>query len=30
LLWLIAKPLTAAYTDDPAVQAVALALIGYA
>jgi MATE family multidrug resistance protein len=29
LLWLIAKPLIAAYTDDPAVQAVALALIGY-
>lgn len=29
LLWLLAKPLTAAYTDDPAVQAVALGLLGY-
>ncbi|WP_300341911.1 MATE family efflux transporter [Accumulibacter sp.] len=29
LLWLIAAPLTAAYTDDPAVQAVALTLVGY-
>jgi hypothetical protein len=29
LLWRIAGPLTAAYTDDPAVQAVALGLIGY-
>lgn len=29
VLWLIARPLTAAYTSDPAVQAVSLALIGY-
>jgi MATE family multidrug resistance protein len=29
LLWLAARPVIAAYTDDPAVQAVALALIGY-
>ncbi|WP_300454413.1 MATE family efflux transporter [Accumulibacter sp.] len=29
LLWLIAEPLAAAYTDDPAVRAVVLALIGY-
>jgi len=29
LLWSIAVPLTAAYTDDRAVQAVALALVGY-
>jgi MATE family multidrug resistance protein len=29
LLWLLAEPLTAAYTDDPAVQAVALGLLGY-
>jgi MATE family multidrug resistance protein len=28
-LWRIAGPVTAAYTDDPAVQAVALGLIGY-
>lgn len=29
LLWLAAEPLVAAYTDDPAVRGVALALIGY-
>ncbi len=29
LLWLIAAPLTAAYTDDREVQAVALGLLGY-
>lgn len=29
LLWWIAEPLTAAYTDDPGVRAVALALLGY-
>ena len=29
LLWLAARPVIAAYTDDPAVQAVALALIAY-
>lgn len=29
LLWLVARPLTAAYTSDFAVQAVALSLIGY-
>ncbi|MBL8393715.1 MAG: MATE family efflux transporter [Candidatus Accumulibacter sp.] len=29
LLWLSAAPLTAAYTDDPAVQVVALGLLGY-
>ncbi|WP_366522186.1 MATE family efflux transporter [Candidatus Accumulibacter sp. ACC003] len=29
LLWLVAAPLIAAYTDDPAVQSVALALVGY-
>jgi MATE family multidrug resistance protein len=29
LLWSIAGPLVAAYTDDPAVQAVALGLLGY-
>lgn len=29
LLWLAAEPLVAAYTDDPAVRSVALALIGY-
>ncbi|WP_313953696.1 MATE family efflux transporter [Accumulibacter sp.] len=28
-LWLFAAPLTAAYTGDPAVQAVALSLLGY-
>jgi MATE family multidrug resistance protein len=29
VLWLIARPLVDAYTDDPAVQAVSLSLIGY-
>ncbi|WP_300318480.1 MATE family efflux transporter [Accumulibacter sp.] len=29
LLWLFAVPLTGAYTDDPAVRAVALSLLGY-
>ncbi|MBK7673866.1 MAG: MATE family efflux transporter [Candidatus Accumulibacter sp.] len=29
LLWLIAAPLTAVYTDDPGVQAVAVGLLGY-
>jgi MATE family multidrug resistance protein len=29
VLWLIARPLAAAYTDDMAVQAVSLSLIGY-
>lgn len=29
LLWLVAGPVTAAYTDDPAVRAVALGLLGY-
>ena len=29
LLWLAAEPLVAAYTDDPAVRAVALSLIAY-
>ena len=29
LLWMLAAPLTAAYTDDPAVRAVALSLLGY-
>lgn len=29
LLWLAAEPLVAAYTDDPAVRAVALGLIAY-
>ena len=29
LLWLLAEPLVAAYTDDPAVRSVALGLIGY-
>jgi MATE family multidrug resistance protein len=29
LLWLVAAPLVAAYTDDPAVRAVAMGLIAY-
>ncbi|WP_374680940.1 MATE family efflux transporter [Accumulibacter sp.] len=29
LLWLLAAPLTAAYSDDPAVRSVALGLLGY-
>ena len=29
MLWLTAKPLVAAYTDDPAVRAVAMSLIIY-
>ena len=29
LLWLVARPLTAAYTSDFAVQAISLSLIGY-
>ncbi|HRI93538.1 MAG TPA: MATE family efflux transporter [Accumulibacter sp.] len=28
-LWLLAVPLTAAYSDDPAVRSVALGLLGY-
>lgn len=29
LLWLVAGPVTAAYTDDPTVRTVAVALLGY-